>query len=61
MVLEIRERPPSILRNINAEPMGGDAGDSGAPTMNAEKMLTASPLGGGVRDLGPPTINAKKR
>jgi hypothetical protein len=40
------------------DPLGGDAEDPGAPTIN-EKMSTAPPLGGIVRDPGVPTINTK--
>jgi hypothetical protein len=36
--LEIRERPPSALRNVDSgPPRGARAEDPGAPTINAEK------------------------
>jgi hypothetical protein len=38
-------------------PMGGDAEDLGAPTINA-KTLMVGPMGGGAGDPGVPTINA---
>jgi hypothetical protein len=42
-------------------PLGGNAGDPGAPTINAKKILMAGPLGADARDLAVPTNNAKKR
>jgi hypothetical protein len=36
--LEIPERPPPTLRNVDGRPLGGvEAEDSGAPTTNANK------------------------
>jgi hypothetical protein len=57
-VLEIRERPPSMQKLLTAGPMGGGAGDTGAPSINA-KMLMVGPMGGSVRDPGAPSINTK--
>jgi hypothetical protein len=42
--LEIRERPPSTLRNVNIAPLGGvGAGDPGVPTINAKKRRWRPP------------------
>jgi hypothetical protein len=58
--LEIRERPSSMLGNINGVPLMGADGDPGASTINV-KTLMAAPLGStGAGDLRAPTINAKK-
>jgi hypothetical protein len=36
--LEIREHPPPTLSNVDDRPIGGaEAGDPGAPTINAKK------------------------
>jgi hypothetical protein len=40
-------------------PLGGGAGDPGAPTINT-KNIDGGPLGGSARYPGAPTINAKK-
>jgi hypothetical protein len=42
-----------------ADPLGGDAGDPGAPTMNTENIDSA-PLVGGVGGSRAPTMNDKK-
>jgi hypothetical protein len=39
-------------------PLGGDARDPRAPTINP-KNVDGGPLGGGAEDPGAPTINAK--
>jgi hypothetical protein len=59
--LEIQERPPSMLRNVNDGPPGGaGVDDPGAPTINV-RNIDGRHLGGvGAKDLGAPTINAKK-
>jgi hypothetical protein len=42
--LEIRERPPSALRNIDGGPPGGArAGDPEVPTINAKKHRRRAP------------------
>jgi hypothetical protein len=42
--LEIRERPPSTLRNVNDGPLGvAGARDPGAPTINAKKRQHRPP------------------
>jgi hypothetical protein len=43
--LEIRERPPSTLKNIDARPLGGGAGARGprAATINAKKHRRRAP------------------
>jgi hypothetical protein len=42
--LEIRERPPSTLRNVNGGPLGGvGARDPGAATINAKKHQQQGP------------------
>jgi hypothetical protein len=61
-VLEVRERPPSILRNIDDGTLGGaGAGGPGAATINAKKHRRRPPAGAGAGGPGAPTINAKKR
>jgi hypothetical protein len=59
--LEVWERPPSKLRNVD----GGPPGDAGAGGMRAPTMLRnvdGGPPGvAGAGDLEAPTINAKKR
>jgi hypothetical protein len=58
-MLEIREHPPSMQKTSTMNPLGGDAGDSGAPTISA-KNVNGDLLGGSaVRDPGAPTINTK--
>jgi hypothetical protein len=58
--LEIQERPPSVLRNIDGRPLASVDGDPGAPTINV-RNVDGVPLGGaGAGDLGMSTINAKK-
>jgi hypothetical protein len=58
--LEIRERLPSTLRNVDGGPLGGADGDPGAATINV-KNVNGGPLGGaGAGDSGALTINAKK-
>jgi hypothetical protein len=42
-VTEIRERPPSTLKNIDGGPLGGIDGDPRAPTINGRNV-----------DVGPP-------
>jgi hypothetical protein len=42
-VLEIRERPPSMLRNIDGGPLAGADEDLGAPTINANKCRWWAP------------------
>jgi hypothetical protein len=46
---EIRERPPSMLRNIDGGPLGGAAEDPGAPTINTKNVdgSPQAPMGGG--------------
>jgi hypothetical protein len=58
-VLEIRERPPSTLKNVNDRPLGGGTGDPRAPTINTKKV-DDGPLGGVDGDPRALTINAKK-
>jgi hypothetical protein len=59
--MKIRERPPSMLRNINGGPLGGaGAEDLGAPTINTKKHRRRPPGGAKAEDPGAPTINAKK-
>jgi hypothetical protein len=36
-VPEVRERPPSTLKNIDSGPLGGSARHPGAPTVNAKR------------------------
>jgi hypothetical protein len=38
MMLEIRERPPPILKTLISGPLGSDAGDLGAPTTYVEDV-----------------------
>jgi hypothetical protein len=47
-----------MQRNVDGIPLGGGAGDSGAPTTNAEN-IDGGPLRGVAGDMGAPTINAK--
>jgi hypothetical protein len=44
--LEMQERPPLTLENINGRPLRGGvgAGGPGAPTINAVEMSTVGPL-----------------
>jgi hypothetical protein len=42
-----------------AEPMGGSAGDPGAPTINTKKHRWQPRLGGDDEDSGAPTINGR--
>jgi hypothetical protein len=46
---EIRERTPSMLRNIDGGPLGGVAEDLGAPTINTKNVdgSPQAPIGGG--------------
>jgi hypothetical protein len=57
--MEIQERPPSILKNVNA-PLGDGARGLRALTTNTKKMSTSDPLGSSAGDSGTPTINARK-
>jgi hypothetical protein len=42
--LEIRDHPPSTLRNVNGGPLGGaGAIDPGAPTINTKKHWQQDP------------------
>jgi hypothetical protein len=56
---EIWERPPSTQKTSMTDPLGGDARDLRASTIN-EKILMVGPLGDGAEDPGAPTINVKK-
>jgi hypothetical protein len=42
-VQEIRERPPPMLNTLMAGPLGGDAGDLGAPTTYVEHVDDGPP------------------
>jgi hypothetical protein len=60
--LEIWERQPSMIRNVDDGPPGGaGAGDPGGPTIDAKKRRRQTLGGVGVGDPGALTINAKKR
>jgi hypothetical protein len=50
VMLEIRECPPLMLKDVDGGPLGGAAGDPVAPTIN-EKNVDGRPPGpmGGVR------------
>jgi hypothetical protein len=54
---EIRERPLSTLKNINGRPLGGDARDPGAPTINAKKRQQRTPckVVPGIQECPPST------
>jgi hypothetical protein len=41
--LEIRECPPSTLRNVDDGPLGADDRDSGAPTINIKNVNDRHP------------------
>jgi hypothetical protein len=48
-MLEIRERPPSMQKTSTADPLRGNAGDPGAPIINAKNVDSGplAPVGGG--------------
>jgi hypothetical protein len=59
---EIRERPKSMLRNIDAPLGGAGAVDPETSTINAKKCQRWAPLrGAGAVDPGAFIINVKKR
>jgi hypothetical protein len=44
VLMEIQERPLSMLKNVNGGPVGGvRAGDPGAPIINARKHQRCAP------------------
>jgi hypothetical protein len=49
------EHPPSNTKTSIVGPIGGGAGDLGAPTIQRENVHSGA-LGGGAGDLGAPTI-----
>jgi hypothetical protein len=51
VMLEIRECPPLMLKDVDGGPLGGAAGDPVAPTINAKNVdgRPPGPLRGGVR------------
>jgi hypothetical protein len=59
MLVEIWERPPPMLKNIDGETLVGADGDLGVRTINA-RNVDGGPLGGADGDPGAPTINAEK-
>jgi hypothetical protein len=59
VLTEIRERPPSMLKNIDDGPLRGGVEDPEALTINAKKISMAPPLGDADGGLGAPTINAE--
>jgi hypothetical protein len=60
--LEVRERSPSTLRNVDdGFPGGAGAEDPGAPLSMLRNIDDGPPGGAEAGGLGTPTINAKKR
>jgi hypothetical protein len=59
MLVEIREHPPPMLKNIDGETLAGADGEPGVPAINA-RNIDGGPLGGADGDPGAPTINAEK-
>jgi hypothetical protein len=53
VVPEVRERPPPIFKMSMVGPLGGEAGDPGAPTTYL-KGIDGAPLGGDAGDPGAP-------
>jgi hypothetical protein len=45
VVSEVQERPPSTQKTSMADPLGGDAGGSGAPTINGKNIVDGRPAG----------------
>jgi hypothetical protein len=58
-VTEIQEHPPLMQETTTVGPLGGDARDSGAPTINARNIDNGPPVpcGGGA---GPVSIRDPK-
>jgi hypothetical protein len=60
--LKIRERPPSVLRNIDGEPREVPEMKIQEHPPSTLRNINGEPLGdAGAKDSGAPTINAKKR
>jgi hypothetical protein len=55
---EIQEHPPSMLKNIDSEPLVGADGDPRAYNINIKKRRQQTPLAGATGDPGVSTINA---
>jgi hypothetical protein len=56
--LEVQERPPSTLKNVDDGPPGGArAEDPGAPTINAKKRQWWTLGGAGAEDPGASTVD----
>jgi hypothetical protein len=60
VVMEVRECPPSTLKNVDGKPLTGADEDPGASTINAKNIDGAPPLTGADGDPVAPTINVKK-
>jgi hypothetical protein len=61
VVSKVQERPPSTQKTLTAGPLGGDAGGSGALTINGKNIIDGRPAGVRCQRSGSTHHQCKKR